>query len=30
MSEKIISPCIGICSIDDSTGYCKGCLKRLP
>ncbi|HEX3036545.1 MAG TPA: DUF1289 domain-containing protein [Thermodesulfobacteriota bacterium] len=29
MSEKIISPCIGICSIDDNTGYCRGCLKTL-
>jgi predicted Fe-S protein YdhL (DUF1289 family) len=29
MSEKITSPCTGICSIDDNTGYCKGCLRTL-
>ena len=29
MSEKIISPCIGVCSIDNETGYCKGCFRTL-
>lgn len=29
MNEKIITPCIGVCSIDDNTGYCKGCLRTL-
>jgi hypothetical protein len=23
------SPCIGICRIDQATGWCKGCLRTL-
>ena len=27
-NQKIISPCISICKIDYSTGYCYGCYGR--
>ena len=26
-NKKIISPCISICKIDYSTGYCYGCAR---
>lgn len=30
MSEKEIeSPCIGVCTIDESTGFCQGCFRTL-
>ncbi len=30
MSEQEIqSPCIGICSMDDITGFCQGCFRTL-
>ena len=25
----IPSPCIGVCSIDDLTGYCQGCYRTI-
>lgn len=25
--QEIQSPCIGVCSIDDTTGYCHGCYR---
>jgi hypothetical protein len=30
MSEtEVQSPCIGVCSMDDSTGFCLGCYRSL-
>ena len=30
MAEKEIqSPCIGVCSMDDSTGLCQGCYRTM-
>lgn len=30
MSEKEIeSPCIGVCTIDEATGFCQGCFRTL-
>jgi uncharacterized protein len=26
---EIQSPCIGVCSIDDSTGLCQGCYRTM-
>lgn len=23
------SPCIGVCSMDDSTGFCQGCYRTI-
>ena len=25
--EKVISPCISICKLNKSTGYCDGCFR---
>lgn len=25
----IQSPCIGVCSIDESTGFCQGCYRNI-
>ncbi len=27
--RQVESPCIGICVIDESTGWCHGCLRTL-
>lgn len=30
MSEKDIeSPCIGVCTIDETSGFCQGCFRTL-
>ncbi|HEY0562951.1 MAG TPA: DUF1289 domain-containing protein [Methylophilus sp.] len=30
MSEQEIqSPCIGVCSMDDLTGFCQGCYRTM-
>jgi uncharacterized protein len=30
MSEQdVVSPCIGVCSVDDLTGLCQGCYRTL-
>ena len=30
MADKDIqSPCIGVCSMDDSTGLCQGCYRTM-
>lgn len=30
MSEKeVASPCIGVCTIDDMTGFCQGCFRTI-
>lgn len=28
-NTEIQSPCIGVCSIDDSTGFCQGCYRTM-
>ena len=27
LDPPLPSPCIGICQLDSTTGYCKGCLR---
>lgn len=27
MTDNVPSPCIKVCTIDEDTGYCKGCLR---
>lgn len=27
--EEVQSPCIGICSIDEASGYCQGCYRTI-
>jgi uncharacterized protein len=27
--SEIQSPCIGVCSMDDSTGFCLGCYRTM-
>jgi len=27
MPEKVPSPCINICALDEQTGFCKGCMR---
>lgn len=30
MSEhEIASPCVGVCSMDEATGFCQGCFRTL-
>jgi len=29
IQEEIQSPCIGVCSLDDTTGYCYGCYRTI-
>lgn len=29
VQEEIQSPCIGVCSMDDLTGYCYGCYRTI-
>ncbi|HEY0893387.1 MAG TPA: DUF1289 domain-containing protein [Cellvibrio sp.] len=30
MSEQeIASPCVGVCSMDEATGFCQGCFRTL-
>ena len=29
MTVPVPSPCISICAIDDTTGYCKGCFRTV-
>ncbi len=26
---EVQSPCIGVCSMDDSTGFCQGCYRSM-
>ena len=28
-SEEIVSPCIGVCAISETTGLCAGCFRTL-
>ncbi len=27
--EDIVSPCIGVCAINDSNGFCQGCYRSV-
>ena len=27
--EEVKSPCIGVCAIDDLTGFCQGCYRNI-
>ena len=29
VQQEIQSPCIGVCSVDDNTGYCYGCYRTV-
>jgi hypothetical protein len=29
MTDRVPSPCINVCRIDDATGLCVGCLRTL-
>ncbi|MDO9050144.1 MAG: DUF1289 domain-containing protein [Methylotenera sp.] len=29
IKQEIQSPCIGVCSMDDTTGYCHGCYRTI-
>jgi len=28
-TEEVQSPCIGVCSMDESTGFCHGCYRTI-
>lgn len=28
-TQEIESPCIGVCSVDEATGYCYGCYRTI-
>jgi predicted Fe-S protein YdhL (DUF1289 family) len=28
-NQEVKSPCIGVCAMDDSTGFCLGCYRSL-
>ena len=27
--EDIVSPCIGVCAMNDTTGFCQGCYRTV-
>lgn len=29
MTEETQSPCIGVCAMDESTGFCQGCFRTI-
>jgi len=29
IQEEVLSPCIGVCSIDEASGYCHGCYRTI-
>ena len=29
VQEEVQSPCIGVCSIDEASGYCAGCYRTI-
>jgi predicted Fe-S protein YdhL (DUF1289 family) len=29
MQQEVMSPCIGVCAIDDLSGLCQGCYRTL-
>ncbi len=28
-TQEVQSPCIGVCSMDESTGFCHGCYRTI-
>lgn len=28
-AQEVQSPCIGVCSMDESNGFCQGCFRTL-
>lgn len=29
MNEVVVSPCINVCTMDDASGLCQGCLRSI-
>ena len=29
VQEEVQSPCIGVCSMDEASGYCQGCYRTI-
>lgn len=29
VQEEVQSPCIGVCSMDEASGYCAGCYRTI-
>ena len=29
MTEEVQSPCIGVCAIDETNGFCQGCYRTI-
>lgn len=29
LEEEVESPCISVCAVDDTTGFCMGCYRTL-
>lgn len=29
VQEEVQSPCIGVCSIDEASGFCQGCYRTI-
>ena len=29
IARTVLSPCIGVCSMDVGTGYCRGCYRTI-
>ena len=29
LNEEVQSPCIGVCAVDDVSGFCQGCFRTL-
>lgn len=27
--QEVASPCVGVCSMDEATGFCQGCFRTL-
>lgn len=27
--EEVVSPCIGVCSMNEATGFCNGCYRTM-
>ena len=29
MTEEVQSPCVGVCAIDETNGFCQGCYRTI-
>lgn len=29
LNDEVQSPCVGVCMIDDASGLCEGCFRKL-